>query len=254
MLLVFDIGNTNIVAGVFEGDDLRCEVRVKTDVGKTSDEYRAIVSQLIRDKLGEGKNFQKSIISSVVPTLTPLFVELVREGFAIEPLVVGPGIKTGMQIRLSEPSTVGADRVVNAVAAKKMFGAPVLVVDFGTATSFDVVSAEGHYEGGVIAPGLMVSLDALVRRTAQLPAIELSWPKSVIGKSTVQAMQAGAVVGYVCMVDGLITRLKEEMKGCNSIIATGGLGGIISQHSNEITGYERHLTLHGLKIIAEMNG
>jgi type III pantothenate kinase len=253
MLLVFDIGNTNTVVGVFDKEELLCELRLKTDTGRTIDEYRVILFQLLKEKLGSNLKFSICVLSSVVPALSPIFMQLIKEGFNITPIVIGPGVKTGMHIRLSEPTTVGADRVVNAVAAKALFGYPVIVVDFGTATSFDVVGIDGHYEGGIIAPGIQVALEGLVRRTAQLPSIELSWPKNIIGKTTVQAMQSGVLVGYVCMVDGLIAKLKQELKNCKTVIATGGLGGLIASHSNEIKTYEKNLTLIGLKIIAEMN-
>lgn len=254
MLLVFDIGNTNIVAGAFQGKVLACEVRIKTDPGRTIDEYRAIIVTLLKEKLGDDIKFSASIISSVVPTLTPLVATLVKETFKIEAALVGPGIKTGLQIKINEPASVGADRVVNAVAAKAMYGSPAIVVDFGTATSFDVLSKEGNYEGGIIAPGIMISLEALARRTAKLPSIELVWPKTVLGKSTVHAMQSGSLVGYVCMVDGLIAKLRAEIGGVEHVIATGGLGSLISQHSSEIKIYEKDLTLQGLRTLAEING
>ncbi|MCO6429638.1 MAG: type III pantothenate kinase [Deltaproteobacteria bacterium] len=253
MLLAFDIGNTNTVLGVYKEKELICEIRLKTDTSRTNDEYNSIITTLLKERLGRSLSAHGCIISSVVPPMTPIISTLVSETFKVDPIVVGPGTKTGMQIKLSEPSTVGADRVVNAVAAKHKFGTPVLVVDFGTATSFDFIGAEGSYEGGVIAPGLLVSLESLVRNTAKLPHIELTWPKSVIGKSTISAMQSGTVIGYVCMVDGLIDKIIEEVGEVKNIVATGGTGRLISKHSKRIRHYERELTLEGLRIIYDEN-
>lgn len=253
MLLVFDIGNTNIVVGVFKGQELVAEFRLKSDPRRTVDEHRALITTLLREKISAESKISSCIVSSVVPTITPLISAYVSDQFNITPLIVGPGIKTGMPIKITEPSSVGADRIVNAVAAKVKHGAPVLVVDFGTATSFDYVSKEGCYEGGIIAPGLLVSLESLVRSTAKLPLIELLWPKTVIGKSTVSAMQSGTVMGYVCMVDGLINLIAEEVGMMPKVLATGGLGRLITEHSKKIEHYERDLTLHGLRLIAEMN-
>ncbi|MCB0334008.1 MAG: type III pantothenate kinase, partial [Bdellovibrionales bacterium] len=198
-------------------------------------------------------SFSQCIISSVVPPITPDLVRLCKGALGLEPLLVGPGIKTGLSIRTEDPSAVGADRVVNAVAARTLYGAPALVIDFGTATSFDVVSSEGAYEGGIIAPGVKISLDALVEHTAKLPRIELSWPEQVVGKGTVRAMRSGAVLGYSCLVDGLITKIEEEVGPIEHIIATGGIGRLFAEHSSRISQYEPHLTLQGLRILAEMN-
>lgn len=253
MLLAFDIGNTNIVAGCFSGPELLCEFRLKTDTGRTIDEYAALLFPLIERKLGCDLKFSQCLISSVVPPLTQDICALVSRDLAISPLVVGPGIKTGVAIKTAEPAAVGADRIVNSVAVKELFGVPALVVDFGTATTFDFVSRSGSYEGGVIVPGVQISLDGLVRNTAKLPKVELSWPETVIGKSTVAAMQSGSVIGYTCMVDGLIDRITAEVGEVAHIIATGGLGSLFAKHSKRIRGYEPHLTLHGLRIIAELN-
>ena len=254
MLLVIDIGNTNIVVGCFEGETLRFEFRLKSDTGRTVDEYAALLFPLFDREFGKKTAFSGAIVSSVVPPLTSDIVQMLEERFSLKPLVVGPGIKTGIAIRLSEPSSVGADRVVNGVAARELYGKPALVVDFGTATTFDYVNAAGDYEGGVIAPGLTVSLESLVSRTAKLPRIELVWPQSVIGKSTVQAMQSGALVGYVAMVDGLIDEIVKETGPLSHIVATGGLGEIITKHSRRIKTFDPHLTLKGMRIIAALNG
>ncbi len=253
MLLAFDIGNTNIVVGCFNAEKLLFEIRLKNDAGRTVDEYRAVLGPLFAQHLGEGYKFSQCVISSVVPPVTPDIVRLTQEMLGVPALVVGPGVKTGLAVKVHEPSSVGSDRVVNAVAAKHLFGCPALVIDFGTATSFDLLSAEGNYEGGVIAPGVGISLDSLVRNTAKLPRIELAWPKSTVGKSTVGAMQSGAVLGYLCLVDGLVNKIIEEVGPIQHIIATGGLGKLFSEHSSTIKHYDAHLTLKGLRIIAELN-
>jgi len=252
MLLAFDIGNTNLVLGCFKDDELLFEFRLKTDPDRTIDEYAGLLFALFARKLGEDFQFKKSIISSVVPDITKDIVRLVEDSFQVTPLVVGPGIKTGIDIKLADPSSVGSDRIVNAVAVKKLYGTPALVVDFGTATSFDYVSEKGVYEGGIIAPGLKVSLDSLVRQTAKLPRIELTYPKQVVGTSTATAMQSGALIGYVCLVEGLIDKIEEEKGPLSHVIATGGLGSLIAKHCRQKIQYEPHLTLRGLKIIADL--
>lgn len=253
MLIAFDIGNTNIVVGCFKQQELLLEIRLKTDLGRTIDEYAASLLPLLERKFGPKAKFSSAVISSVVPPLTPEIVRLVSANLGIEPLIVGPGTKTGLLIKINDPASVGSDRIVNSVAAKELFGAPALVVDFGTATSFDYVSGDGAYEGGIIAPGVKIALDSLVKNTARLPHIELSYPKNVIGKSTVAAMQSGCIVGYVCMVDGLIEKLLKESGSIQHIIATGGIGKLIAEHSAKIKHYDPHLTLKGLRIIADLN-
>lgn len=253
MLLALDVGNTNTVIGCFRGSELVLERRLKTDRERTIDEYEALIFGLLERNLGRELSFSQCVISSVVPPVTPDLVRLMKRSLKIEPLLVGPGLKTGLQIRVGDPSTVGADRVTNAVAVKTLYGAPAIVVDFGTATSFDVVSRDGSYEGGVISPGLRISIDALVERAAKLPTIELSWPKTVVGKSTTAAMQSGAVMGYVCMVDGVIDQIVREVGQVDHIIATGGIGKLMAKHSSRIQAYEPHLTLKGLQILAQLN-
>lgn len=254
MLLTFDIGNTNIVVGGFEGEKLKFEFRLQSHTGRTVDEYAALLYSLFDRALGKKASFSGAIVSSVVPPLTTDIVRVLRDSFSIEPLVVGPGMKTGIAIKVSEPTSVGSDRVVNGVAVRELYGPGSLVVDFGTATTFDYVNKNGEYEGGIIAAGLQISLESLVQRTAKLPRIELTWPKQIIGRSTVAAMQSGMLVGYVCMVDGLIQKVKEEVGDLTAVIATGGLGEIITAHSRMITNYDSTLTLKGMKIIAGLNG
>lgn len=253
MLLVVDIGNTNIVAGCFKGEQLLYQFRLKTDPCSTVDEYRALMMALILSEAGERVAFNRAVVSSVVPPVTPKITELIKTSYQVDPLVVGPGVKTGLSIRLSNPAAVGSDRVVNALAAKHLYGLPALVVDFGTATSFDYVDAESNYRGGAIAPGLETSLDSLVSHTAKLPRIELTWPEAVIGHNTEEAMQSGSVIGYVCLVEGLIRRIIAEAGPIPHVIATGGMGKLISGHTSLITDYNPSLTLAGLKIIADLN-
>ncbi len=254
MLLAIDIGNTNIVLGAFEGQSLKVEFRIKTDLARTLDEYQAILFPLFASRLGENFQFSAAIICSVVPPVTSEIVQLCETRMRLSPLVIGPGTKTGLSIKMAEPAAVGSDRVANAVAAKAHFGTPSLVVDFGTATSFDLVSKEGHYLGGAIAPGPASALDALVKNTAKLPKIELAWPKSFVGGSTIAAMQVGSVAGYLFLVDGLIEAIATEIGGIQHVVATGGLGRLFSTHSKKINSYDPHLTLKGMRIIAELNG
>ena len=253
MLLCFDIGNTNIVIGCFKGDALAFEFRLKTEAGRTIDEYSVLLSTLITSKLGGSPKFSGAVICSVVPPITQDIVTLVKDAFGVEPLVIGPGIKTGVRIKATEPTAVGADRIVNAVAVRELHGAPAIVVDFGTATTFDLVGKDGDYEGGIIAPGIGISMEALVRNTAKLPRIELAWPNSVVGKNTVSAMQSGAVVGYMCLVDGLIDRIVAEVGPIQHFVATGGLGRLFTEHSKRLTTFDPHLTLKGMRIIAGLN-
>jgi type III pantothenate kinase len=253
VLLAFDIGNTNIVVGGFEGKELQFEFRLKTDAGRTIDEYGAILLTLFSERLGKKFGFRSCAVCSVVPSLTADIVRFAESKLDLKTLVIGPGTKTGLPIKISEPASVGADRVVNAVAAKELFGCPSLVIDFGTATSFDLVGPKGTFEGGVIAPGLQTSLDALVRNTAKLPKIELTWPTSLVGKSTVAAMQVGAIAGYHYLIDGLINGIIEEVGPIKHIIATGGLGAVFKEHSKLIKVYDPHLTLKGVQIVASLN-
>jgi len=253
MLLAFDIGNTNVVVGCFQGDELKAEFRLKTDTGRTVDEYASTLVTLMERNFGKDFVVSTAIISSVVPPLTPDFSRMVKQLFSIDALVVGPGIKTGIAIKISEPTSVGADRIVNSVAVRELYGTPALVVDLGTATSFDYVNSHGEYEGGIIAPGVKTSLEALVSKTAKLPRVELVWPKTVVGKGTVPAMQSGAVIGYQCLVDGLIGRIIDEVGPIPHIIATGGLGRLFSENSKIVKKYDPHLNLQGLRLIARMN-
>lgn len=259
MLLVLDVGNTNTVIGVFEGDRLVTHYRVGTRRDKTTDEWGILFLELLLIKGMSFKDFDGVAISSVVPPVLPVLIELVRKFFKLEPLVVGPGVKTGMPIHVDNPKEVGADRIVNAVAAYEAEKTAVIVVDFGTATTFDVVSAAGAFEGGIIAPGLAISMEALFREASKLPRVELSRPRSVIGKSTVTAMQSGIVFGYAGLVDSLVSRTREEMKTHHpddpepNVIATGGLARLIAAETRTVTKVDEDLTLRGLQIIYQRN-
>ncbi len=253
MLCVIDIGNTNIVIGVFKGKELLKQFRMKTDTARTEDEYAASIFSLFRMSFGDDFTIDRAVISSVVPSLTPLMTKFVEDQLKVDYLIVGPGIKTGVSIHTDDPRSVGADRIVNSAAVKVLYGCPALVIDFGTATTFDYVGADGSYQGGAIAPGITTSINALVRNTAKLPQVELCWPETVVGTNTVHAMQSGSIIGYVCMVDGMVDLIAEEKGPLSHIIATGGLGKLMTQHSKRIQQYDEALTLQGMRIIAELN-
>jgi type III pantothenate kinase len=254
MLLAFDIGNTNIVVGVFDGEKLLCVLRLHSQRNRTVDEYRVLLKNLLEIKLETGSRISHAAICSVVPPITPEIIRYIQEDHGIEPHIIDARSDLGMSIALAAPLSVGADRLVNAVAAKALVGSPALVVDFGTATSFDLVGKDGSFQGGIIAPGPLTALDALVHNTAKLPRIELRWPDSVVGKDTVSAMEAGTVVGYLCLVDGLIERMRAEVGELPHIVATGGLGELFGRHSRFITRYEPDLTLQGIRVVATRNG
>jgi len=259
MLLAIDVGNTNVAAGVYDGDVLAYDFRLSTDHQRTEDEYGVLFRGLLRDAGLRVQDINASVLASVVPPLNRVFVGMCATYFGAEPLVVGPGIRTGMPILYESPRDVGADRIVNGVAGYERFrnepGGPhgVIVVDFGTATTFDVVSPAGEYLGGAIAPGVMISTEALFMRASKLPRVDLVMPATCLGKNTVHSMQAGILYGYVAMVDGLVSRLRAEVDFAPKVIATGGVAPLIVSHSATIESTDDYLTLVGLRIIHGRN-
>ena len=253
MLVVFDVGNTNIVLGVYEGDELKQHWRISSDRGKTVDEYGMLISSLFNHGGLKRQDVNAVLISSVVPPLTIPLSHVCQRYFGVEPLVIGPGVKTGISIKYDNPREVGADRIVNAVGAYKKYGGPLIIIDFGTATTFCAVGENGDYLGGVIVPGIGISAEALFQRAAKLPRVELAKPKSVIARNTVSSMQSGLIYGTVGQADELVSRIKAEMQGNPKVIATGGLANLIAQESKTIEIVEPLLTLEGLLAIYKMN-
>jgi type III pantothenate kinase len=253
MLLTIDVGNTNIGFGLFEGDKLAHQFRCESARQRTADEYAVFIRQVLELKQLEATKVMAGIIASVVPSLTDVMVETVRRAFARDPLVVGPKIRSGMAILYENPHEVGADRVVNAVAAFEQVKGGVIVVDFGTATTFDCVSKKGEYLGGVIAPGIQISADALFARAAKLHRVEIAKPARVVGRNPVQSMQSGIVFGYAGLVDGVVTRIKAELGYPVAVIGTGGLASLIAPQTTSIERVDDALTLHGLRILYERN-
>ena len=256
MLLVIDVGNTNTVLGLYDGDKLMHDWRIRTEIDHTIDEYGVLIYNLyqsIRMNAKEIKSVTAIIISCVVPPMLNILEPLCVKYFKIKPLIVGPGIKTGMPIFYDNPKEVGADRIVNAVAAFDKYRRESIIVDFGTATTFDYVSAKGEYMGGCIAPGIVISSEALFARASKLPRVEFSRPKTVITKDTVSAIQAGIMFGYAGLVDGIVERMKAEVKTKPTVIATGGLARVVAPETKSIEKIEEMLTLEGLRLIYNLN-
>ena len=253
MILVFDVGNTNMVVGVYQEDKLLTHWRIRTDTLRTCDEYGMIIKALFDYQQIEMKKVKAVVISSVVPSLMAELEGLSHKYFSCRPLVIGPGIKTGLAIKYENPREVGADRVVNAVAAYHKYGGPLIIVDFGTATTFCVVNEQGEYLGGAIAPGIVVASEALVAKAAKLPRVELVKPRTLIGRNTVASMQAGIIYGFVGQVEGIINRMKKEIEGRCKVVATGGLAKVIAQETDAIEIVDDFLTLEGLHLIYEIN-
>jgi type III pantothenate kinase len=250
-LLVVDVGNTNIVLGIYRGDQLVGSWRLATARDRTADEYGILAAQLIGNDY-DGK-LEGAIVSSVVPPLNAAVTWMIEKYFDIEPLFVEPGVKTGIAIHVDNPQEVGADRIVNCVAAYDAFGGPTFIVDFGTATTFDVVTENAEYVGGVIAPGLNISAEALFARAARLPRVDVKRPPTVIGTNTVVNMQSGLYFGYLGLVDGILERMKKEVGKPKRVVATGGLAALFVGDSQHIDETDSELTLKGLKIIYDRN-
>lgn len=254
MLLTIDIGNTNIKYGVFDGENLVASYRVSSRLTRTADEYGSVLINLLATVDIKKADITGVILSSVIPSLNYTICHMCEYFFGITPLLVGPGIKTGINIKADNPREVGADIIVNSVSAFTKYGGPLVVIDFGTATTFDIISQNGTLLGVVIAPGIKSSLESLTNNTAQLPTIELDAPKSVIGKTTKTSMQAGVIFGFAGLVDNIVSKIKNELNLEEiKVIATGGLGELIAGEVKSITTVDRTLTLQGLKIIYELN-
>ncbi len=252
-LLAVDVGNTNTVLGVFRGDDLVAHWRIQTNAGRTSDEYAVLIRSLLELEGFAWGSITHGIISSVVPPAVFGLTRFFKQHLDIPVLLVGPGIKTGMPILYENPREVGADRIVNAVAAFEEIKAGCIVVDFGTATTWDVINPKGEYMGGAIAPGIQISSEALYEHAAKLPRIELTRPGKVVARNTVQSMQAGLIYGYAGMVDALVTRIRAEVDFPARCIATGGLAALIATETKTIEATDELLTLKGLKILYHRN-
>ncbi len=253
MLLAFDVGNTTIAIGLFRGRKLVKSWKIETDTDKTADEYGALLLNLMQVSGVSAGKLTGAIISSVVPPLTPVIEEVCRSYFGTTASVVGPGLKTGMPILYETPLEVGADRITASIAAFEKYGGPLIVLDFGTATTFDAVSAKGEYLGGAIAPGVRISAEALYLKTAKLPRIEVRKPKKAIGRTTVASMQSGLYFGYIGMVARLLEEIRKELGANARVVATGGFGGQIASELPAIEAYEPDLVLEGLRIIHDRN-
>ena len=254
MLIAFDVGNTNVTIGIFDGEQIRATWRLATDNQRLADEYAVMVLGLLRTEDIAVEMITEGIMASVVPDLAPIFEQLCRRYFGIEPQVVGTGTRTGVRILYDNPREVGADRIVDVVAAMHLYGPPpLIIVDFGTATVFDAVSADGDYLGGALAPGIGISSEALFERAAKLYRVELERPKSAIGKNTVTAIQSGTLFGYVGLIEGMVARFQKELGGKARVIATGGWAERLARETNVFDAVDENLTLTGLRLIHDMN-
>jgi type III pantothenate kinase len=254
MLLAVDVGNTQTVLGLYEGDRLAEHWRVATEAERTGDELAALVGRLLELRDAGFEDIGGVCLSSTVPPLVRAYEEFARDYVQARLLVVGPGTKTGIPIVYDDPREVGPDRIANAVAARERYGAPCIVVDFGTSTNFDIVSAAGEYVGGVLAPGIEVSMEALFARAARLVKVDFSAPPSVIGKTTVAGLQSGMVYGFAGQVDGIVRRVRAEIGESAPVVATGGLAELIAPHAETIDTVDPLLTLEGLRLVWDRNG
>jgi type III pantothenate kinase len=253
VLLAIDVGNTNIALALYDGEKLVADWRTSTHIDRTADEVGVELTQLFALRGREVREVSGVVIASVVPTLNPAMIEACRQYLAQEPVVVGPGAKTGVKVLYENPKDVGADRIANALAAHRKYGGPAVVIDFGTAVTYDAISKDGEYLGGAISPGIEISLDALVAHTAMLRRVEPVAPDSVIGRNTVNAIQAGLMWGFVGQVEGMVKRMKDELGGTATVIATGGQAAILNGLTNVIDAVDPLLTLEGLRLIYVQN-
>lgn len=253
MILVIDVGNTNTVLGVYQDETLVHHWRLATSRQKTEDEYAMTVRSLFDHAGLQFQDIDGIVISSVVPPMMFSLEQMCKKYFHVTPMIIGPGIKTGLNIKYDNPKEVGADRIVNAVAAIELYGYPAIVVDFGTATTYCLINEKKQYAGGVIAPGIMISTEALYHRASKLPRIEIAKPKQVVGTNTIDSMQSGIFYGYVSQVDGVVKRMKAQAKSEPKVIATGGLAKLIGTESETIDVIDSFLTLKGLQLIYKKN-
>jgi type III pantothenate kinase len=253
MLLAIDIGNTNITFGLYTGETLGPSWRIRTIHEKMPDEYGILLYQLFQHRGYQPDDVTAVAIASVVPPLTPVFQQVCQDYMGQTPLVVDAGVRTGVRIRYDNPRAVGADRVADAAAVRALYSVPACVVDFGTATTFDALSSDGDYLGGAIAPGIGIAAQALFERTAKLPRVELTRPPSVIGRNTAHSIQSGLLYGYVGLVEGMVARFKASLGPETQVIGTGGLAEVLARETDVIDVVDPWLTLHGLRIIYELN-
>jgi type III pantothenate kinase len=253
MFLAIDIGNTNVTLGVFDGEKLQCTWRLETDIHRMPDEYAATMLNLMVFQRIRVTDIKEVAMCSTVPPLIPIFTELIQNYLNLKPLIVGPGVKTGIRIRMDNPREVGPDRIVNTVAGFRLYGGPTIVVDLGTATTFDTISKEGDFIGGAIAPGPMTAAEALFSRTAALPRIQFVHPQKTIGTSTIAAMQSGIMFGYTGLVEGIVARIEKELGEKATKVATGGFGAIFAKETDVFNVVNPDITLIGLQMIYQMN-
>ena len=253
VLLAIDVGNSNNVIGLFSRGKLLTHWRIRTEWTRTSDEYWVLIKEFILLNDVEVGIIDEIVIACVVPPLIPILKEMSRKYFSCDPLIIGPGIKTGISILYKNPAEVGADRIVNSVAAYEKYGGPLIIVDFGTATTFDAVSEKGEYLGGAIFPGVQLSLDALFKNAAKLPRVEMAEPDHVIGKSTIESIHSGTIYGFASMIDGMVLKIQEELQQKARVIATGGIVDLIASKAKSIDTIDPFLTLEGLHIIHQRN-
>jgi type III pantothenate kinase len=253
MLLVIDVGNTNITLGLYRGEELTHHWRTATDHERTTDEYAMLLLNLFAHAGCDPRTITGIAIASVVPPLTGVIAGVSREYFRLDPLLVDAGVKTGVRVRYDNPREVGADRVADAAAAHKIYGGPACIVDFGTGTTFDAISADGDYLGGAIAPGIAVAAEALFSRAAKLPRVSIARPPNAIGTNSVHSLQSGLLFGYVGLVEGMVARFRRELGANTKVIGTGGLAELVAQETQVIEILDPWLTLKGLRIIYELN-